>query len=149
MSYDIHFQPVPSEESYGYRVFTFGFRASLKVEGPQALVNRWVKTFMTPKGSNPLSKTEGTTFGKLLTSDVTLYQSSAVEDVVVLAIEDANEQVRQQDKEGFYPVNERLANATLLEDQTSVDATGVTIWIRIVNMAGEELPVRLIEIADR
>jgi len=149
MGQDIHFQPVDENEAYGYRAFTFGFRASLKVEGPQTLVNRWVKTFMTPKGSNPLDKTEGTTFGKLLSSNVTLYQSGAVEDILILAIEDANEQVRKQDTEGLFPANERLANVTLLEDKTFVGPTGVTVWVRITNVSGENLAVKLVEIADR
>jgi hypothetical protein len=51
---DIHFQPVPASEVTGNKVFTFGFVSALKVSGLQALVNRWVKTFMTPLGSDPL-----------------------------------------------------------------------------------------------
>jgi len=148
MAYDIHFQPVPSGEVRSARVFTFGFRASLKVSGPQALVNRWVKTFMTPKGSNPLDKEEGTAFGRLVGSNINVYHHG-IEDIILLAIEDANDQVRRQDLEGLFPENERLANATLLKQQTQIYDDGVELWVRIVNAAGEVLPVKLIELADR
>ena len=129
-------------------MFTFGFRASLKVQGPQALVNRWAKTFMTPKGSNPLHKDEGTAFGRLVGSNIDAYHGG-LEDVILLSIEDANEQVRQQDLDGLYPENERLANATLLQLEESATGDGVAVWVRIVNVAGEVLPVKLIELADR
>lgn len=148
MASDIHFQPVQPGEAFGNRVFTFGFRATLKVSGPQSLVNRWVKTFMTPKGSNPLDKNEGTAFGSLVGSNVSAYHSG-VEDVALLSIEDANSQVRKQDLDGLFPADERLANATLLRVDTETAVDGVYLWVRIVNVAGQVLPVRLIELSDR
>jgi hypothetical protein len=146
--YDIHFQPVPPDEATSTRLFTFGFRASLKVSGPQALVNRWVKTLMTPKGSNPLDKSEGTAFGRLVGANVSM-RSRDIDDVLILAIEDANDQVRQQDLVGMFPSNERLANATLIEDQSRSWEDGFEIGVRIVNLAGQVLPTRLMDLADR
>lgn len=148
MAYDIHFQPVPAKEALGTQVFTFGFRATLKVQGPQALVNRWVKTFMTPKGTNPLDLGEGTAFGRMIGSNANAYHQG-IEDVVLLSIEDANEQVRKQDLDGLFPENERLSNATILRFNTLVEGDSVELWVRIVNVAGQVLPVRLIELADR
>ncbi|RKX27321.1 MAG: hypothetical protein DRP83_00280 [Planctomycetota bacterium] len=149
MTYDIHFQPVPRGEVSSTRVFTFGFRAALKVSGPQALVNRWAKTFMTPKGSNPLDKSEGTAFGRLFGSSNINAFARGIEDVVLLSIEDANDQVRKQDLEGLFPEDERLANATLFRLQTVETQDGVEVWVRIVNVAGRVLPVRLVGLADR
>lgn len=148
MAFDIHFQPVPSADVRSTRVFTFGFRASLKVSGPQSLVNRWVKTFMTPKGSNPLDKEEGTAFGRMVGANINSYDHG-IEDVILLAIEDANEQVRKQDLEGMFPENERLSNATLLQQKTEIYDDVVVLWVRIVNVAGQVLPVKLMELADR
>jgi hypothetical protein len=154
MSYDIHFQPVPAEEALGTRIFTFGFRATLKVQGAQALVNRWVKTFMTPKGSNPLDLEEGTAFGRMVGSNINAYHQG-IEDVILLSIEDANDQVRKQDLDGLFPEDERLSNATLFvpPDNYQIDMKAgrdfVELWVRIVNVAGKVLPVRLIELADR
>jgi hypothetical protein len=144
--YDIHFQPVPSADVVGYKTFTFGFRAALKVTGPQALVNRWVKTFMTPKGSDPLDITYGTTFASLVGGNFS-QTNTDLQDVVVLAMEDASDQVRQQDLEGFYNDDERLLSATLL--QYAPVADGFAVWVEIKNMAGDVLPVKLVDLADR
>jgi len=148
IKYDIHFQPAAPEEQHGTRVFTFGFKASLKVAGPQALVNRWVKTLMTPKGSNPLDKAEGTAFGNLIGSNVSRRHRD-VEDVLLLSIEDANEQVKRQDLIGMFPANERLVNATLLENEGRTWEDGFEIWVRIVNVVGQVLTTRLMDLADR
>jgi hypothetical protein len=144
--YDTHFQPIPAVDVTGYKLFTYGFRASLKVTGPQSLVNRWVKTMMTPKGSDPLDITYGTTFASLVGGNFSS-SNSDVQDVVTLAMEDASAQVRQQDIEGFYNDDERLLSATLLNYTAAAD--GFTVWIEIKNMAGDALPVKLIDLADR
>lgn len=149
MAYDIHFQPVAPGNMYGTRIFTFGFKASLKVQGPQALVNRWVKTFLTPKGSNPLDKNEGTGFGRLVGANISSRNKTGVEDVVLLAIEDANDQVRQQDLDALFPENERLANAVLLRIYTPPTGDGTEVWVQITNVAGQVLPVKLMALADR
>lgn len=144
--YDIHFQPVPESDVVGTKVFTFGFRAALKVSGPQALVNRWVKTFMTPKGSDPLDKQYGTTFPNLIGSNISIVNDT-VKDVILLAVEDANSQVRNQDLDGFYSDDERLMSATFLDYIPSTD--GFQVWIEIKNLAGDVLPVRLMDLATR
>ncbi len=92
--YDIHFQPVPAGEVRGYKCFEFGFQAALKVKGPQALVNRWVKTLMTPLGSDPLYPSEGTTFSGLVGGNVS-GTSVNIEDLVSIAFQEASDQVRR------------------------------------------------------
>jgi hypothetical protein len=144
--YDTHFQPVPAADVQGYKTFTYGFRASLKVTGPQALVNRWVKTFMTPRGSDPLDITYGTTFPALFGGNYS-YASTDLQDVVVLAMEDASDQVKKQDIEGFYNDDERLLSATLIKYEPA--PAGFTVWVEIKNMAGQSLPVKLMDLADR
>lgn len=138
MAYDIHFQPVPASEVKGYKCFEFGFRAALKVTGFQSLVNRWVKTFMTPRGSNPLYPDEGTGFGRLVGSNISKI-STDLQDVVAMAVEDANEQVRDQDIVGLRSDNERLASATLLDFVRTDD--GIQVWVLIKNMEGSSLAV--------
>lgn len=143
--YDIHFQPVPSAEVFGFKTFEFGYRAALKVKGPQSLVNRWVKTLMTPKGSDPLYTSEGTAFGNLPGSNITNV-SNDLSDAVNLAIQDANDQVHQQDIAGLFPDNERLLNAELLNFQPNSSGDGFNVWIRIRNVAGESITFRLITV---
>lgn len=136
--YDIYFQPVPAANVYGYRTFEFGYRAALKACGPPALVNRWVKTFMTLRGSDPLDQTYGTGFSNLIGANIS---SATVDllDVVSLAITDANTQVRDQDLKGLYNDDERLANAVLTDFRTSAD--GIEVWVTITNAAGQAMPV--------
>jgi len=139
--YDTYFQPVPSSQVHGFKTFEYGYRASLKVSGAQALVNRWVKTLMTPRGSDPIYKEYGTGFSGLVGSNISDVTTDLV-DVVNIAIEEANEQVREQDLVGFFPDNERLANATLLSIEYSED--GMDVWVNIQNVAGESVPFRLV-----
>lgn len=143
--YDIHFQPVPPDEVHGFKTFEFGYRAALKVKGPQSLVNRWVKTLMTPKGSDPLRASYGTAFGNLPGSNIS-GKSPDVADVVNMAIQDANEQVMQQDIAGLYPDNERLLSAELITIEISEAGDGFNVWVRINNVAGEVITFRLITV---
>ena len=140
---DIHFQPVRPEDVHGYRTFTFGYEMSVKVDGPQALVNRWVKTFVTPKGTDATDLDYGTAFGNLFGSNIS--SLSDLKDAVFLALTDANEQVHQQDISGLYPQNERLRDAVLMDIRMNKNEGLLETWIQITNMAGERMVVRLPE----
>ncbi len=146
MAYDIHFQPIPQSEVQGYKIFTFGFKAALKVQGPQSLVNRWVKTFMTPKGSDPLYNNAGTNFAEMVGANVTRI-TEELKDVTILSIADANEQVKKQDIEGLFSDDSRLMSATLLDFVQTAD--GIELWVEIKTMSGDVLAVRLIDLANR
>ena len=144
--YDIHFQPVPPAEVRGFKCFEFGFKAALKVKGPQALVNRWVKTIMTPLGSDPLYPERGTPLGNLVGNNVSNI-SIDLRDLIVMAIEDANEQVREQDLEGYFSDDERLQSAELMNFEEAAD--GIVVWVLIKNVAGASLPIPLMTLSTR
>jgi len=137
--YDIYFQPVAEGEVRSFKCFEFGYASALKVRGPQALVNRWVKVFMTPKGSDPLYPAEGTAFGNLPGSNITRI-SDDLQDMVSIAMDDASNQVREQDVAGLYDADEQLQSAELLRFETVAD--GIAVWIIIKNMAEESLAVQ-------
>lgn len=143
-TYDIHFQPVAADQVRGYKCFEFGFTAALKVRGLQYLVNRWIKTFMTPRGSNPLYPEEGTAFGQLVGSNISQV-SSDIRDMVIMAVEDANDQVREQDVIGLFSDDERLQNGELLEFVEAAD--GFEVWVQITNVAGESLQVPVVTLS--
>jgi hypothetical protein len=146
--YDIHFQPVmPPESASGYKIFTFGFISPLKVRGPQALVNRWLKTFMTPKGTDPLHLSYGTEFGSLPGSNIGDF--SMLQDLVVMAIDDANEQVRTQESRMYLDADESLATASFGWLVPYVGGDGFSVGIVISNMAGRTLPLKLTLAATR
>jgi hypothetical protein len=145
---DIHFQPTAANETYGGKAFTFGFVSSLKVWGLQALVNRWIKTFMTPVGSDPLHQDSGTSFASLIGVNVN-QDNPDIEDAVVLAIDDTNDQLADQESGGGYPEDESLGYARLTSISYDASSSTVSIWVEISNKLNESLTVKLVELADR
>lgn len=148
MAYDIHFQPVPKDEVEGLKVFTFGFTAALKVQGLQSLVNRWTKTFMTPKGSDPHDPENGTDFANLVGSNISK-NSPELRDITTISIDEANDQVREQDLAGVYPSDESLLTASLQGFVELEGSTGLEVWVRITNLDEESLTIRLVDLATR
>ena len=140
MAKDIHFQGVPQSDVTGYKIFTFGYETALKVDGAQSLVNRWAKTFVTPKGSDPLEPNAGTVFGSLYGANVS--QQADIQDIVFLAISDANTQVKAQDIVSMHPPEERLQSAALITYSPSPETAGFEVWIKIVNQAGTKANLR-------
>jgi hypothetical protein len=147
--YDIHFQPImPPEDQYGFKSFTFGFVASLKIRGPQSLVNRWVKTFMTPKGSDLLHPSYGTDFGSLAGSNI-VNDFSTLQDTVIMSIDDASDQVRRQDEAETLDDDESLESAELGSFVPEPGGDGFNVWVVINNKAGQNLPTKLTLMASR
>lgn len=146
---DIHYQPVPVDEVSGTKIFTFGFRSAVKVEGIQALVNRWVRVLMTPRGSDLLEPTLGTDFGNLVGANYPKSAQGSLIDVVTMAIDDANEQVQEQDKVAAYNESESLDQANLLRFSPTSGGDGFEVWVEIQNQAGEVIVTRLYDLADR
>lgn len=146
---DIHYQPVPVSEVRSTKVFTFGFQSAKKVEGLQALVNRWVRILMTPRGSDPLELNAGTDFGTLVGTNIPKSARGSLLDVVAMAIDDASEQVKEQDKNMLYNESESLDQVNLLRFQVNTAGDGFDVWVEIINKAGETLTTRLAGLADR
>jgi phage baseplate assembly protein W len=146
---DIHFQPVPVNDVSGTKVFTFGFQSALKVEGLQALVNRWVKTLMTPRGSDPLDPSAGTDFGNLIGTNIPKTSKGSIIDIVAMAIDDASEQVQKQDITARHGETESLDRANLLRFNMTSSGDGFEVWVEIKNQAGEVLVTRLFDMANR
>jgi hypothetical protein len=146
---DIHYQPVPVADVSGTKIFTFGFTSALKVEGLQFLVNRWVRVFMTPRGSDPLEPEFGTDFGSLVGTNVPKSAKGSIIDIVAMAIDDASEQVQAQDTKAGYNESESLDQANLLRFSPTSSGDGFEAWVEIKNKAGEVLTTRLFDMASR
>ena len=138
--YDIHFQILPADQQTSERVYGFGYTSAVGVRGPQKLINRWLKCFMTPQGSDPFSPTYGTGFTDLIGSNI--QSTSDVIDVVSLAMQECNEQIREFETTNSTPLDERLASATILQILEDGD-DGFQIWVGITNAAGLQTPVLL------
>jgi hypothetical protein len=132
--YDIHFQGVPESRASGTKCFEFGFQAPLKIAGFQALINRWVKTLMTPRGTDLLDKNYGTDFSSLIGANMT-GDPALITDVVEMAIADTVDQVKKQDAVGLFDASEQLMSAEVLGYEQTDD--GYAVWVRIRNVAGD------------
>jgi hypothetical protein len=137
--YDLHIQLVdPSEQTFGAN-FSFGVANPILVTGFQALVNRWMKIFMTPKGSHPVRRTEGTEFPYLLGSNVTDIPS--LEATVAEYIDDATQQVQAVDRMSPNLTNDQRLRAAALLQFNAVDASSIEFWVELTNQANQRMRV--------
>ena len=141
-TYDIYYEVIPAEEQVGAsgKVVSFGYASALGVKGPRKLANRWLKCFMTLKGSDPLDKTYGTGFPDLFGSNIS--RRADFTDAMVLFVDDCNQQLISMDNEQFPPDNERLASATITS-LTSLGPDGYEVYVTIKNVAGELVTIQV------
>lgn len=136
MTQDLYIQVVDPKEQTPRALFTFGLQPSV-VEGIRKLVARWLLIFMTPKGSHPLRKTEGTIFPRLLGGNVADLPS--VEADILESIEDATDQLRASDRQNSTrPSSERIKTAALVQF-VELPPSGVEFWVEITSMSGERM----------
>lgn len=133
---DLHIQLIDPSEQYAGSYFTYG-KTPRSVEGIQKLANQWLMLFLTPKGSHPWRRLEGTNFPYLLGGNVT--DIDTVQTAVLEYIADATTQLRaMQAKQIRLPERERLLSVELLQF-TQIDALSFDIWVQVENMAREKL----------
>jgi hypothetical protein len=143
MAYDIYIHPLDEKQVYSYKCFGFGFVTPIKVDGFLSLVGRWVRTLLTPKGSDIFDANYGTSLGHLPGSNITDVGSD-IKDIINLAIEDANEQVKAQDLSGMYTTSEQLQSA-IFSDYQYIDK-GINVFVTIQNVAGDRYKIRTVVI---
>ena len=138
MSQDLHIQLIDPSAQTARALFTFG-TSPVGVEGVQKLANRWLKIFMTRKGSHPVRKDEGTDFPSLVGGNFS--DLPALEADVLEAIDDATEQLRTSDRRApTRPANERILSASLVQF-VELHPAGAEFWVELTNVARERLPV--------
>ena len=131
--YDLHIHIIdPSEQTFG-ETMTFDLLSPILVDGLQALVNRWTKTFLTPKGSDPIDLARGTEFPFLIGSNIDETQS--LQALLTEYVLDATEQVKASDRRTVgLPNTERLRDATIIQ-YTQIDPTRSEFWVEVTNAA--------------
>jgi hypothetical protein len=140
MSRDLHIQLIDPSLQTARALFTLG-PAPIDVDGVQKLANRWLKLFMTPKGSHPYRKEEGTLFPSLVSGNVA--DLASVEGDVLEAIDDATDQLRASDRRApTRPPNERILTVTLVQF-VELPPAGIEFWVELTNVARERLPLLL------
>ena len=133
-TYDIHFEldTLEAQQSGNGKVYTFKYSRAVGVKGLQKLVNRWVKCFLTTKGTDPLSPNYGTEFPSLIGSNVSRRQDFI--DVAALAVNDCNAQMIAYDNYNLPPLDERLQTATLT-NVVERGSDGYDVYISIKSSA--------------
>lgn len=136
---DIHIQIInPDEQTFG-EVLTFDFADVITVTGFQALMNRWLKTFLTPKGTDPVDKSRGTEFAYLRGSNVS--GKLSLQPLLTEYVEDASAQVRAADRKSpKLPPESRLRTAAIIQI-VELDKTRVEFWVELTNDAGLRMNV--------
>jgi hypothetical protein len=135
--YDIHIQLLdPESQTYGANL-GFGLDKPILVTGFQALINRWLKVFMTPKGSHPIRRLEGTEFPYLIGSNIS--DPGALQATINEYIDDAINQVQATDRASPWLRNDqRLRDVTMIQFNV-ISVTEIEFWVEIINQAGQRL----------
>jgi hypothetical protein len=140
--FDMHIQTLPeAEQKATFKFMSWGFESTLGVKGFQMLINIWLKCFLTPRGSDPISLTYGTDFTKMIGSNL---RAQDARDVVILSIESCNTQINTfQKTDTSLTATERLGSAVLTNFVIDNTAPGFTATVEIKNQAGERLVFNL------
>jgi len=139
-TYDIYYALLPELQQTHGKLFSFIFQGAIGVRGPQKMVNRWLKCFMTTKGTDPTNLNYGTQFNSLFFSNVSKLKD--IQDLVSVYIDDCNAQIKAFDRKYGLPPEERLQNATL-ESLLPDGVDGVAIQVLLRNQANASFPLVL------
>ena len=142
MPHDLHLQPLaPSVQRATRRPIGFGYVPALGVRGVQALVDQWMRIFLTAKGSDPCDLDFGTDAVTLIGSTVS--PDNAVE-FLRNAVADCNAQLRAiQNKLPNKPDDGRLDDGIVTRAEADPTGPGVAVWVSISNVAGDSRVVLL------
>jgi len=138
MRFDLHFDLVnPTDQEARNATFDLNPSRPTSVAGPQKLLNRFLKAFLTTRGSNPLHRKDGTEFTSLVTGNVE--DPADVETAVMLMVQDAYEQIRGIDQRSpWLAANERLRAADL-KTFAQIGPTRFEITAELTTNSGERL----------
>jgi hypothetical protein len=142
MSYDLFFTPLPLEQQHAGPLFTWGAGAVQAVAGPQKLYNRFLKKWLTKRGTNASRPLEGTEFANLL-GNYNITSFTDLVDVVSLTIDDAVAQVIEDDQSSNTPPEERMASVTIESLTETEEGDGFDLYIRITNQANASFVVQV------
>jgi hypothetical protein len=140
-TFDVHFQPMESSLQLQGKGYSFGYTSPIAVAGPQKLINRWVKCFLTARGSDPHNKTYGTLFPTLYGSNITSYQDLA--DAIHVSVDDCNQQIATQDRVNQAPDDERLQAGAVEQIIPNSAGDGFDVYISVTNVAGLTVTLQL------
>jgi len=140
MSYDIHIEGI-TEDSDDYRGIAFlsfgNYEGSVAtgVRGVHKLVSRFIKCFMTPKGSDLSDPNYGTSLMAAFLSNVRM---SFAAQLASQSVQEAFDILREYDTEYDLDDSERIGSVDIQDVYVDSSGLGVDIKLYIQNISGEE-----------
>lgn len=133
MSYDIHIEGLPEELVQGLGFVTFGdYATPQKVDGIYKVINRFLKCFLTPRGSDPADTEYGTT---LMANFGNTYDPRTGFSLAAQAVEEVTTKIREYDSEYQLPDEERLFSVEIDDFQSTDSQDGFILTVTITNVA--------------
>lgn len=142
-TFDTYIDLIPEDEQQLTRkTFRYGFRRHIAVKGFQKLINKWVKCFLTLKGTDLSDREYGTLFSQLIGSNVTSRRD--IVEAVQISVEECNDVIfRLQSARLSDDPAELLDDAELTALTVTPDGTGFEAFVRIRNQAKQTLSVQI------
>ena len=140
--FDLYFQVLSSvEQQTTMKFVTFGTNSTIGVKGFQQLINKWLKCFLTPKGSDATALNYGTVFPTLIGSNISLADARDVSD---LAVQQCNTLlINMQSSDLSLASSERLNSAKIINFVEKPEVPGFDLYVEIKNQAQERLVFNL------
>lgn len=140
MSYDIHIEGITagSDDFKGTAFLTFGTykgNSTVGVRGVHKLVTRFIKCFMTPKGSDLSDPDYGTS---LLAAFLSNVRVSFAAQLASQSVQEAFDILREYDTEYDLDDSERISSVDIQDIVVDETGLGVDIKLYIQNISGEE-----------
>lgn len=135
--YDLHIQLLdPAEQTYGANC-SFGLDTPILVTGFQSLMNRWLQIFLTPKGTNPIRRLEGTEFAYLFGTNIA--DPGALQATIGEYVDDATNQVQSVDRASPWLKSDQRLRSAAMVGFNVIDATSIEFWVELINQAGQRM----------
>ena len=140
MPYDIHIEGITadSDDYRGIAFLTFGTyrgNSTVGVRGVHKLVSRFIKCFMTPKGSDLSDPDYGTS---LLAAFLSTVRVSFVAQLASRSVQEAFDILREYDVEYDLDDSERISSVDIQDIAVDASGLGVDIKLHLQSMSGEE-----------
>jgi len=135
MPYDLYIEGISDVTlANGPRVLTFGnYPRHIGIQGIYKLVVRFIKCFLTPRGSDPADPDYGTSLMASFPGNV---DPKTIQALVSQSVQEALDKLREYDIEYLLPDEERLFSVEI-EDLVADTINGnVTLKLNLKNVAG-------------
>lgn len=140
MAYDIHIEGIHAEDDdfRGLAFLTFGNynnNSTVGVRGIHKLVSRFIKCFMTPKGSDLSDPDYGTSLMASFLSNIRLGFAA---QLAAQSVQEAFDTLREYDIEYDLDDDERISSVDIQGIDIDEEGPGIDIQLFIQNVSGEE-----------